>query len=75
MQPATINQGGRKLREPIRLNNHLKTDHGETLHDGNGDRHDPPIKADFAQLIVGMTKLAPSLTPDGQREVTVLVLV
>lgn len=27
------------------------------------------------QLIVGMTKLAPSLTPPGQREVTVLVLV
>jgi hypothetical protein len=28
-----------------------------------------------AQLIVGITKLAPSLIPDGQREVTVLVLV
>lgn len=28
-----------------------------------------------AQFIVGMTKLAPSFTPDGQRAVTVLVLV
>ena len=28
-----------------------------------------------AQFIVGMTNSAPSLTPDGQREVTVLVLV
>jgi hypothetical protein len=27
------------------------------------------------QFIVGMTNSAPSLTPDGQREVTVLVLV
>jgi hypothetical protein len=27
------------------------------------------------QFMVGMTKLAPSLTPDGQRAVTVLVLV
>ncbi len=27
------------------------------------------------QFIVGMTKLAPSLTPEGQRDVTVLVLV
>lgn len=27
------------------------------------------------QFIVGMTKLAPSLMPDGQREVMVLVLV
>jgi hypothetical protein len=27
------------------------------------------------QFIVGMTKLAPSLMPEGQREVTVLVLV
>jgi hypothetical protein len=27
------------------------------------------------QFIVGMTKLAPSLTPDGQRAVTVFVLV
>ena len=29
----------------------------------------------IAQFIVGMTNSAPSLTPDGQREVTVLVLV
>ncbi len=27
------------------------------------------------QFIVGMTKLAPSLMPEGQRDVTVLVLV
>ncbi len=27
------------------------------------------------QFIVGMTKLAPSLTPEGQRDVTVFVLV
>jgi hypothetical protein len=32
-------------------------------------------RAEAAYLIVGMTNSAPSLVPDGQREVTVLVLV
>ena len=39
---------------------------------GQGKLHDARR---FNQFIVGMTNSAPSLTPDGQREVTVLVLV
>ena len=36
---------------------------------------DAQAKKRPAQFIVGMTNSAPSLMPDGQREVTVLVLV
>jgi hypothetical protein len=35
----------------------------------------PGSHAAQGQFIVGITKLAPSLMPEGQREVTVLVLV
>ncbi|CAM5584417.1 hypothetical protein ATER59S_05155 [Aquamicrobium terrae] len=34
-----------------------------------------PVRRDKNYFIVGMANSAPSLTPDGQREVTVLVLV
>src|SRR5581483_309254 len=34
-----------------------------------------PVHGTACHFIVGMTNSAPSLTPDGQREVTVLVLV
>ena len=36
---------------------------------------EPSAKREAAHFIVGMTNSAPSLVPEGQREVTVLVLV
>src|SRR5262249_46749634 len=42
---------------------------------GEGERAWPTLQAASGHFMVGMTNSAPSLTPEGQREVTVLVLV
>jgi hypothetical protein len=53
---------------------------GEIVHPDFGSRNEmagsePPAIILFSYFIVGMENSAPSLMPDGQRDVTVLVLV
>jgi hypothetical protein len=53
---------------------------GAVVHPDFGSRNEkagsePPAMNLFSYFIVGMENSAPSLMPDGQRDVTVLVLV
>ena len=53
----------------------IGNENGPALSAGAAEGLSRESKNSPRQFIVGMTNSAPSLTPDGQREVTVLVLV